>query len=51
MLLENHSVSVYLLDYNSTIDMLDWNGLIDERTKISDLLMVPNLEVRATLMS
>ncbi|GAA6104863.1 proline dehydrogenase 1, mitochondrial [Tachysurus ichikawai] len=36
---------------SGTIDMLDWNGLIDERTKISDLLMVPNLEVRATLMS
>ncbi|XP_060763439.1 proline dehydrogenase 1, mitochondrial [Neoarius graeffei] len=29
---------------SGTIDMLDWNGLIDERTKISDLLMVPNLE-------
>lgn len=26
--------------------MLDWNGLIDERTRISDLLMVPNLKVR-----
>ncbi|XP_053466866.1 proline dehydrogenase 1, mitochondrial [Ictalurus furcatus] len=29
---------------SGTIDMLDWNSLIDERTKISDLLMVPNLE-------
>ncbi|KAG7318176.1 hypothetical protein KOW79_017931 [Hemibagrus wyckioides] len=29
---------------SGTIDMLDWNGLIDERTKISDLLLVPNLE-------
>ncbi|KAK2845388.1 hypothetical protein Q7C36_010242 [Tachysurus vachellii] len=29
---------------SGTIDMLDWNGLIDERAKISDLLMVPNLE-------
>ncbi|TSU24199.1 Proline dehydrogenase 1, mitochondrial [Bagarius yarrelli] len=29
---------------SGTIDMLDWNGLIDERTKISDFLMVPNLE-------
>ncbi|KAF4074225.1 hypothetical protein AMELA_G00237080 [Ameiurus melas] len=29
---------------SGTIDMLDWNSLIDERTKISDLLMVPNIE-------
>ncbi|MCI4392842.1 hypothetical protein PGIGA_G00150810 [Pangasianodon gigas] len=29
---------------SGTIDMLDWNSLIDERTKISDLLVVPNLE-------
>lgn len=25
--------------------MLDWNSLIDDRTKISDLLVVPNVEV------
>ncbi|XP_027018766.1 proline dehydrogenase 1, mitochondrial [Tachysurus fulvidraco] len=29
---------------SGTIDILDWNSLIDERNKISDLLMVPNLE-------
>ncbi|XP_032371813.1 proline dehydrogenase 1, mitochondrial isoform X3 [Etheostoma spectabile] len=28
-----------------TIDMLDWNSLIDDRTKISDLLVVPNVEL------
>ncbi|KAM3867858.1 proline dehydrogenase 1, mitochondrial [Diretmus argenteus] len=28
-----------------TIDMLDWNSLIDDRTKISDLLVVPNVEM------
>uniref|UniRef100_A0A672IGE8 Proline dehydrogenase n=1 Tax=Salarias fasciatus TaxID=181472 RepID=A0A672IGE8_SALFA len=27
------------------IDMLDWNSLIDDRTKISDLLVVPNIEL------
>ncbi|XP_047448752.1 proline dehydrogenase 1, mitochondrial [Mugil cephalus] len=27
------------------IDMLDWNSLIDERTKTSDLLVVPNVEL------
>uniref|UniRef100_A0A8C8G1E2 Proline dehydrogenase n=1 Tax=Oncorhynchus tshawytscha TaxID=74940 RepID=A0A8C8G1E2_ONCTS len=27
-----------------TIDRLDWNSLIDDRIKISDLLVVPNLE-------
>lgn len=25
--------------------MLDWNSLIDDRTKVSDLLVVPNVEV------
>ncbi|XP_071391475.1 LOW QUALITY PROTEIN: proline dehydrogenase 1, mitochondrial [Centroberyx affinis] len=30
---------------SGTIDMLDWNGLIDDRTKISDLLVVPNVEI------
>ncbi|XP_062873977.1 proline dehydrogenase 1, mitochondrial [Trichomycterus rosablanca] len=29
---------------SGTIDMLDWYSLIDERTKISDLLVVPNLK-------
>lgn len=28
-----------------TIDLLDWNSLIDDTTQISNLLMVPNLEV------
>ncbi|XP_028434149.1 proline dehydrogenase 1, mitochondrial isoform X2 [Perca flavescens] len=28
-----------------TIDMLDWNSLIDDRTKISNLLVVPNVEL------
>ncbi|XP_041856581.1 proline dehydrogenase 1, mitochondrial [Melanotaenia boesemani] len=27
------------------IDMLDWNSLIDDRAKISDLLVVPNVEL------
>lgn len=29
----------------STIDLLDWNSLINDTTKISNLLMVPSLEV------
>ncbi|XP_040899185.1 proline dehydrogenase 1, mitochondrial [Toxotes jaculatrix] len=29
---------------SGTIDMLDWNSLIDDRTKISDLLVVPNVK-------
>lgn len=32
------------LGSSGTIDLLDWNSLIDERTKISNLLVVPNLE-------
>ncbi|XP_074495096.1 proline dehydrogenase 1, mitochondrial [Sebastes fasciatus] len=32
-------------DSSGTIDMLDWNSLIDDRTKISDLLVVPNVEL------
>lgn len=31
-----------------TIDMLDWNSLLDDRAQISDLLVVPNVEVSAT---
>ncbi|XP_076007287.1 proline dehydrogenase 1, mitochondrial isoform X2 [Genypterus blacodes] len=27
-----------------SIDVLDWNSLIDDRTKMSDLLVVPNVE-------
>ncbi|XP_026198018.1 proline dehydrogenase 1, mitochondrial [Anabas testudineus] len=30
---------------SGTIDMIDWNSLIDDRTKISDLLVVPNVEL------
>ncbi|XP_067426258.1 proline dehydrogenase 1, mitochondrial [Thunnus thynnus] len=30
---------------SGTIDMLDWNSLIDDRTTISDLLVVPNVEL------
>ena len=37
----------YLLSLHPrTIDLLDWNSLIDDTTKMSSLLMVPNLEVR-----
>ncbi|KTF74320.1 hypothetical protein cypCar_00031518 [Cyprinus carpio] len=32
------------LHSSGTVDMLDWNYLINERTKISDLLVVPNLQ-------
>ncbi|XP_028274019.1 proline dehydrogenase 1, mitochondrial [Parambassis ranga] len=32
------------LGLSGTIDMLDWNSLINDTTKISDLLMVPNLQ-------
>lgn len=29
----------------STVDLLDWNSLIDSRTKLSKLLLVPNMQV------
>ncbi|XP_032394713.1 proline dehydrogenase 1, mitochondrial [Etheostoma spectabile] len=32
------------LGLSGTIDLLDWNSLIEDTTKISSLLMVPNLE-------
>nr|XP_057912233.1 proline dehydrogenase 1, mitochondrial [Doryrhamphus excisus] len=32
------------LGLSGTIDMLDWNSLINDTTNISNLLMVPNLE-------
>ncbi|XP_052411776.1 proline dehydrogenase 1, mitochondrial [Carassius gibelio] len=32
------------LHSSGMVDMLDWNRLIDERTKTSDLLVVPNLQ-------
>lgn len=28
-----------------TIDLFDWNSLIDDREMIPDLLVVPNVEV------
>lgn len=31
--------------FSGTIDVLDWNSLIDDRTKISDLLVAPNVEL------
>lgn len=34
--------------FSRTIDLLDWNSLINNTTKISNLLMVPNLEVSHT---
>ena len=33
------------LSCSRTIDLLDWNSLINDRTKISNLLMIPNFEV------
>lgn len=38
---------IYLsvLYLHSTIDVLDWNSLLDERTQTSDLLVVPNVRV------
>ncbi|XP_029475814.1 proline dehydrogenase 1, mitochondrial-like [Rhinatrema bivittatum] len=32
------------LGVSGTVDLLDWNSLIDSRTKISKLLLVPNLQ-------
>ncbi|KAG9266039.1 proline dehydrogenase 1, mitochondrial-like [Astyanax mexicanus] len=32
------------LGSSGTIDLLDWNSLINDRTKISNLLVVPNVE-------
>ncbi|XP_051962053.1 proline dehydrogenase 1, mitochondrial-like [Xyrauchen texanus] len=32
------------LGSSGTIDLLDWNSLINDRTKISNLLVVPNME-------
>ncbi|KAM6965085.1 proline dehydrogenase 1, mitochondrial [Aplochiton taeniatus] len=29
---------------SGTIDMLDWNSLVDDRARVSELLVVPNLE-------
>ncbi|XP_052653106.1 proline dehydrogenase 1, mitochondrial [Harpia harpyja] len=32
------------LGMSGTVDLLDWNSLIDSRTKLSKLLLVPNLQ-------
>ncbi|XP_070780454.1 proline dehydrogenase 1, mitochondrial [Enoplosus armatus] len=32
------------LGFSGAMDLLDWNSLIDDTTKISNLLMVPNIE-------
>ncbi|XP_072455825.1 proline dehydrogenase 1, mitochondrial isoform X2 [Notamacropus eugenii] len=33
-----------MLGLSGTVDLLDWNSLIDNRTKLSKLLLVPNME-------
>ncbi|XP_078511810.1 proline dehydrogenase 1, mitochondrial [Lissotriton helveticus] len=32
------------IGHSGTVDLLDWNSLIDSRTKLSNLLLVPNLQ-------
>lgn len=39
---------MFLFNSCRTIDLLDWNSLINDTTKISNLLVVPNLEVTHT---
>ncbi|NXI68741.1 PROD dehydrogenase, partial [Anseranas semipalmata] len=34
------------LGVSGTVDLLDWNSLIDSRTKISKLLLIPNMKTR-----
>uniref|UniRef100_A0A8C3JSV2 Proline dehydrogenase n=1 Tax=Calidris pygmaea TaxID=425635 RepID=A0A8C3JSV2_9CHAR len=34
------------LGVSGTVDLLDWNSLIDSRTKLSKLLLVPNMQTR-----
>ncbi|NXR15317.1 PROD dehydrogenase, partial [Semnornis frantzii] len=34
------------LGMSGTVDLLDWNRLIDSRTKLSKLLVVPNMQTR-----
>uniref|UniRef100_A0A8C5LPR6 Proline dehydrogenase n=1 Tax=Leptobrachium leishanense TaxID=445787 RepID=A0A8C5LPR6_9ANUR len=42
---ESHSwFSGENLGLSGTVDLLDWNSLIDSKTKISKLLLVPNLQ-------
>ncbi|XP_068956990.1 proline dehydrogenase 1, mitochondrial [Petaurus breviceps papuanus] len=33
-----------MLGMSGTVDLLDWNSLIDNRTKLSKLLLVPNMQ-------
>ncbi|KAM6943954.1 LOW QUALITY PROTEIN: proline dehydrogenase 1, mitochondrial [Lycodopsis pacificus] len=40
-----HSWFIGKKEESGTIDMLDWNSPIDDRTTISDLLVVPNVEL------
>ncbi|XP_056445148.1 proline dehydrogenase 1, mitochondrial isoform X2 [Gadus chalcogrammus] len=40
----DHLLTGEKLGSSGTIDLLDWNSLIDDRTEISNLLMVPNLQ-------
>lgn len=40
----NHYITLHYNHYR-TIDLLEWNSLIDDREKIPDLLVVPNVEV------
>uniref|UniRef100_A0A8C7SS52 Proline dehydrogenase n=1 Tax=Oncorhynchus mykiss TaxID=8022 RepID=A0A8C7SS52_ONCMY len=36
--------SAIFIMFSRTIDLLDWNSLINDRTKISNLLVIPNVE-------
>lgn len=40
--------SAIFIMFPRTIDLLDWNSLINDRTKISNLLVIPNVEVSYT---
>lgn len=39
---------IIMYSFYRTIDILDWNSLINDRAKVSELLVVPNVEVSAT---
>ncbi|CAL8321836.1 unnamed protein product [Lota lota] len=40
----DHLLTGEKLGSSGTIDLLDWNSLIDDKTEIANLLMVPNLQ-------
>uniref|UniRef100_A0A674EP50 Proline dehydrogenase n=1 Tax=Salmo trutta TaxID=8032 RepID=A0A674EP50_SALTR len=40
----NVTESAIFIMFPRTIDLLDWNSLINDRTKISNLLVIPNVE-------